>query len=224
MYLLEEAPKKINVFSFIPNEVLVTEYRRSELESNIPGNEHIYRAYSSGYKPLLKSGPFSYKNLNYEGCREGYWRPRHSFHSSGNLSDDGKKVIDKYTKGSFDGKSVIEYTDENGIVRYFIVTEQDYRGSHNSFYMDNIIQIPRSLFLLQVLIQGKYELVSDDDNIYSQLATFDLSRNPIASFDKAKLDQLFAIGIVSGEMNDLMGKVETSGPVLKRARVKSNLV
>ena len=78
---------------------------------------------------------------------------------------------------------------------------------------ESVINLPESLYLLELLLREKFELLNDK-NIQEQLKLFDISC--VDSFSLGTLDKLNGYGMINDEsMKEIDRKIEQSEKILK---------
>ncbi len=83
-------------------------------------------------------------------------------------------LIEQYINGDFDNIPLIRIIEENNHDFYLLRTEAAKTTMYGDFWLvDNIIKLPRSLQVLQLLLQGKYEKINDEE-ITDQLKLFNI--------------------------------------------------
>lgn len=112
-------------------------------------------------------------------------------------------------------KMVTTYSNEKQIIHYLLITNQYELESLSSHaVMKNIISIPKSLYLLQLLIQGKFMKI-DSNEIDKLLTLFDFSLYPISIIPLKYLEKAFRYGLIDVSTNDINQKLEDSQKILK---------
>ena len=88
---------------------------------------------------------------------------------------DQINLIKQYINGDFDNIPLIRIVEENMQDFYLLRTELDKNHSQAgvNWFVHNIIKLPRSLQILQLLLQGKYEKINDAE-ITDQLGVFNI--------------------------------------------------
>lgn len=123
------------------------------------------------------------------------------------------KVLDDINKGNWK-------LDDLKAVQYLLLTQKDYQkdvnGKKTFFTMDNIINIPESLYYLEKILQGNYsEIVGK--NIDNQLSLFELSEEPSYSISLEELTLLEQNRIIKNIVND--EQLETSSEIIRKIKM-----
>lgn len=115
-------------------------------------------------------------------------------------------------------KTIPTYSDEKEIIYYLLITgtyEPQKLSSH--VVMKNIVSIPQSLYLLQMLIQGHLDKLAFE-NIDEQLPLFDFSVYPINSIPLEYLENAFKYGLIDFNIDSINQKLDDSDKILKKLK------
>jgi len=134
-----------------------------------------------------------------------------------------KDILERYFYGEYDGilpVSVYSYDDKfnKEYIHRFLKTEELEEKNVNflrSWEFNNLIDLPRELYLLQLLLLGKYDRVVSE-NIRKQLGLFDI--NYLKSISLLDLKDMLENGLVSGSMEDIENKASIGGRILAKRR------
>ena len=134
-----------------------------------------------------------------------------------------KDILERYFYGEYDGilpVSVYSYDDKfnKEYIHRFLKTEELEEKNVNflrSWEFNNLIDLPRELYLLQLLLLGKYDRVVSE-NIRKQLGLFDI--NYLKSISLLDLKDMLETGLVSGSMEDIENKASIGGRILAKRR------
>ena len=134
-----------------------------------------------------------------------------------------KDILERYFYGEYDGilpVSVYGYDDKfnKEYIHRFLKTEELEEKNVNflrSWEFNNLIDLPRELYLLQLLLLGKYDRVVSE-NIRKQLGLFDI--NYLKSISLLDLKDMLETGLVSGSMEDIENKASIGGRILAKRR------
>ena len=194
MLLYEKRGKKIGIYKFIPNRDALTEYRRREMTS-IPESERVLIA--EGHTASCSEVPlfeFYSKNLDsiilsmeeVNSKKNDAHGNYHNIRTDGTTPRNKEILLDCYCQGNLNKCAVARIQDLKQL-KYYLLTKTDYEDTWFDTrlkIMKDIIQIPESLYLLQLLEQEKFALIKDED-ISKQLSLFNLSR----CFDEISLEE-----------------------------------
>lgn len=132
------------------------------------------------------------------------------------------ETVDKYLSGLYDDLvpiNIVEYFENRKeIVHSFLKTdglEEKNINFHRSWEFNNLIDLPRELYLLQLLLLGKCDMLVSE-NIRKQLGLFDI--NYLKSISLLDLKDMLETGLVSGSMEDIENKASIGGRILAKRR------
>ena len=224
MYIYKNNGNNIEAYELIAKAQELARYRKEKLQL-IPKEEQAKAAYCRGWF----SRPFEKQFLNLLHGDEAYDYLRFDnpdaefsfYHCLNNMDLNNlcikyelKDLLEDYYNGKYSDRPIIKMQYED-IIKYYLITKDKYEKINNEaliWSMDKIIQLPKCLYLLQLLEQGKYSLIKPDDDINEQLALFDIEF--IDRFSKNTLAKMDRCGIT----NNALEKVNTytGNDVLKR--------
>ena len=221
MYLYDKKENTIDVYEMTPNFKKTVEYKKNEMET-IPFDERVLKACSNCNRELEHTdSPIIYEKLQY---RENRIPGRVYYHSitSYQMTDEEKirqsELLGEYYNGDYKNKKIaLIKKSKNEITKYFLLTALWYSCCDNEYVMDDIISIPKSLYLLQMLEQGKFYRV-DEEDISKQLQTFNISTSPVERISIAELKNMYNVGLLHGTFDCIMDKVETTQKILQKVK------
>lgn len=183
MYLFDKKDNNVLVYDLKPDLEAIENYRASEMR-NIPFEELVYHATTNG-EPLLETkNIIKLSELNFNDGEEYHKFELDTYKSAIKIS----LLLSNYIKGDYvDSRVVSLLNDENEAIKYLLVPfayKARYYPSFNRKSLEDILSIPKSLYLLQMLQQGHFNALKDED-ITKQLALFNLSEEPINIFGPA---------------------------------------
>lgn len=239
MFLYDKKDNSIDVYDFTASEENLEKFRKEQMEQ-IPQDERIMFAETHvklyGETPLLKA--HIGKNFNNEILlsdyadneeikdTDKYGRYHVLKNDKGNDKENDKEndkkheiLLDLYIHGQFTDRSVvrIQYPE---IMKYYLLRRisygylGEYDGGKN-FKMEDIIQLPESLYLLQLLEQGRFTLLEDKD-ITKQLELYTLSK--IYEVSLEELQKMDTYGITKNSYSNTITKAESDKQFLKRIK------
>ena len=242
MYLFERNDNdnnRIDVYTMTPNAERIASFKKAEMEQ-IPAQERVYKTTCDldfTYFRNAKIGDYyqdDYLNYSDSGIYGGRF-----FHSISTypINDDEivkqNKLLDDYYKSEFKDKPIVcTFKIELArykVLKYLLLTQSYNKFGYQDYYtMDNIILVPRTLYLLQLLEQEKIELLSkeiDDynDDISKQLATFDIEKVNGTSFSMDIIGQLYDYKLVSGARCYTNMLIDNSSKILAKSRQQPKL-
>lgn len=224
MYLYDKTKEIIDVYTMISNNQKAAEFKKNEIESSIPFEERILRASTNDIKELENIvQPILWSKLQQENmCGENFWHKVASYQMSGEEKIRQANLLKGYYNGEFTDKSIAlieDYNKENSkfeIIKYFLLTKS-YNEINGQYIMNDIISLPKSLYFLQMLEQGKFSNVVDED-IDRQLQTFDISKDPIKRISIDELKKMYDVNLLPGCFELTMANVETTQKILRKVK------
>lgn len=145
----------------------------------------------------------------------------------GNLDEDQEKIIDSYVAGYYDNLPATKIFQHNWkagkdeVLFRFLQPNKYHISSVNSqgtvYKIDDMLNLPKELYLLQQLLQGKYASVADE-NITKllKLFEFDYQKN----IKLKEIEEILETGLVSGNIDQVLKKAETSTKVFQKVKNK----
>ena len=132
------------------------------------------------------------------------------------------ETVDKYLSGLYDDLvpiNIVEYFENRKeFVHRFLKTgglEEKNINFHRSWEFNNLIDLPRELYLLQLLLLGKCDMLVSE-NIRKQLGLFDI--NYLKSISLSDLREMLETGLVTGSIEDIENKSSIGGRILAKRK------
>lgn len=109
----------------------------------------------------------------------------------------------------------IPHTKIKEPIYYFLITNcyKKY-GLSNNMIMENIMSLPKSLYLLQLLQQGNIRNISNE-NITEQLNLFKFNKTPLRYIPYEHIKSALRYGLMDDTLNNINTKIENSQKILK---------
>lgn len=125
-----------------------------------------------------------------------------------------KKVLDKYYHQKKSNGKVLEVINSSDeYINYLLLTEPHYSHSSRESLMENIICLPKSLYLLELFIQEKFDLLTNDD-IAEILKLYEIE-GLVKKSNFEELEELKKLNLISkNEFKKIERKIEKSEKVL----------
>lgn len=192
MLLYKKNGKTLEVYEFSADENELFNYRKEQMKK-IPEEKTIYiaEAYPKDKKekPILerRSNNFNGKVIPIQNLNSHHYA--HFFKTNVNLPKDKQEnLLNRLYSGEFDKNKIARIKDDN--LRYFLLSRAQYEKDTFSSYFNkrilkDIIEVPESLYYLQLLLQEKFSFL-EDANISSQLSLFHLEYVDEVSLDELK--------------------------------------
>ena len=210
----------IDIYNLIPNESKIASYKKRELERNIPEKDRIYTAETSAFK-ILEEDLVEEDRLNRTTEMIGNMRTPYYHHfNAAFYHEDYQKLVNDYYQGLYTNSRVVRIKREDiarrvKIVKYLLMTQDKYvNGS-----IKGMISIPETLYLLQMIEQGKFGLVYKEQ-IDEQLSLFDLTDEPIANMSIDDLKAWHESVIPEAPFDNTLEQVNTMSLIYKRKRIR----
>lgn len=223
MFLYDKKEKSLDVYSFNGYEEDMIQYREDQM-LQIPEMDRVFMAESyshdMGESPLFE---FYAERLDteiipmeYANSKRG--KLRYHFLKTGPTSKRNKEILlDCFYYGHLSDRKIARIQDLNKL-RYFLLYNTTYSAQlYNSRIriLQDIIELPESLYLLQMLEQGKFALLGDKD-ISEQLNLFTISH--IDEISLAELKKMDTCGITQNAYEQTLNKAENDAHILKLIR------
>lgn len=235
MLIYDRKGNNIDVYTMNPKVEELKRYRKNvmrrqktedifyRLKTNCPDTIERIRRWSN----------IDIKLLNYDEdtiivVRLGV-KPWSKFQLMGNVEPCEKKVqqqiIERYIEGEYDSINPLKVLNCNwndvkcDEFNRLLQTEgariviKNSQG--NVWEIKNMINLPRSLYLLHLLQQGKYgELISE--NITRQLSLFDIEY--LKSISIMDIKEMIETGLVSGTLFDAVSRADVGSKILQKRK------
>lgn len=162
------------------------------------------------YYTMLNDIILNSEQINYKSNNNNY-----HYLAGDKINND---LLDKYYSGSFDHLPILKI-DENTIIRYYLLTQNHYSADlydNNKKYMDGIIQLPKSLYLLQMLQQENFQKFIDesDEKLFKDIINlYSLRLVNEISFDE--LNKMDECGITNNAYDSTYEKANKDKQFLK---------
>ena len=215
----------INIYSMVANKKRIEEYRKNEMEKNIPFEDRVLKAVTND-KRILTDIEDSISLNKLKSIESGMFGGSY-YHllEKYNLTEEEivrqNKLLDSFYKGTFQKSKVVKihvYSLERRrleIIKYLLLTSNYHMNINFDYEMNDIIVIPKALYLLQMLEQGKFDSIMDE-NLTDQLGLFDISDKPIERLNINKLKRIYDYGLFPGVFEAVIADVEKSQKVLQK--------
>lgn len=242
MYLYDKNGDRIDVYSLVPNKERIYNYRKECMEL-VPSEERLFKAVGINYLALDYGRPIDFNGYKVERVKylpENKVNKKWSFftrgyHSLSTYEMVGyeyarqKHIIEGYCLGNIVGNKIVAITSENvssslEYLRYLLISSYYYVGYNQESVLNNIISIPKELFLLEwCLFGGSFDSLSDEE-FRKVIKLFDLSEEPVDMFDYDRLIQYRNYGLIDESDEILASRIDErviqSSGTLRRIREK----
>lgn len=208
MYLYEKDDNKIKVYSMEPNIDKIFDYKNKEI-SKIHLKDRTLKFVTN--KPIKNIEKTTYinnlvidlpkKELEYNK-RKFFRTEYHEMRNDRLYIING--IIEGYKERVSNDSNIIRVFDYDNklhmlkYIKYLLVGQEYIKKSEdkNIFELTNVINIPESLYLLEMLCRGNFDMIRDK-NVQEQLKLFDISyvdEIHVDEFKKAKNYELLQDG------------------------------
>ena len=219
MFLYDNKGDFIDVYKLEPKIDEIKKYRKKEMGRIHKKNRYWYAGTNdSGLKKLeVSDDVIEFVDLNVRGTRFGfdYFHEFYPFYSV-NYSD---KFLKKYLENNEFCYDLHRISGENDDI-FILRLNKSYRYCRYDkvpYIMDGIIRIPKSLYLLELLLQGKTNLINNSD-ISEQLSLFDISY--VDKIESSILKKICECEFIIDSYDSIMSKVEKNKDVINKVKVR----
>jgi hypothetical protein len=233
MFLYDKKEKDINVYSIKPKREEIVEYKR-QLIFGTPVEKRFIRLCTNDGRLAAKL--FSEKllyswELDFDHADSIYGHPRFSqlslYSETDNLKpEDLEKrnaILSNYISGLYFPSPIcmvegydLPLINERVENRFLLVTDPVInRDDNNNYIIENILSLPKELYLLHLLETGRFSDLTNED-ITKQLALFDIAFREAISIEE--LEKIYETGLLKGALSETLEKAETGTLVLKKKR------
>lgn len=192
MFLYDMKEKNLNIYELTGDIQAMKDYRLEEM-SKIPEEERIFIA--EGFLTSLIPPVFEFELDDSDfviPMEKVNNNVLHKFKLENPTKGSSMLTLANYISGGLSNKPVVKVKDSNRL-RYFLISEDKYQKDecYRGKVMKGIIEIPESLYLLQLLEQEKFTLIGKK-NIKKQLCLFEVSSIEEISLDMMKKSDSYA--------------------------------
>lgn len=230
MFLYDKKENSLDVFSFTACNDDLKCYRITQMKQ-IPKTERIFVAetHIGQYDDSLLLEAYTGETFNDKILSASYadndseerknsnaYRRYHVLKSDHRSKSHNELLLNYYVSGYLTDRSVVQIQYPE-IMKYYLLINARYDLIHSDDYgknymMNDIIQLPKSLYLLQLLEQGRFTSL-DGKDISEQLALFTLEKiNEVTLEEIKKMD---SCGITQDAYSKAIKKAENDAYILK---------
>ena len=230
MFLYDKKDKSLDIYDFTANKNDLVNYRMAQLEQ-LPEDDRVFVAETHidpyGDIPLFEQYnvetfndlilPANYADNDSEERKNGdAYRRYHVLKRDRRSKRNNEILLDCYRYGFLSDRPIVQIQyDET--VKYYLLKKAKYSFLSSDKYgknyiMEDIIQLPETLYLLQLIEQGKFNSL-DGKSVAEQLSLYSLSKiNEIGFEEIQKMD---ACGITEGICTNIINKANNDSHVLR---------
>lgn len=233
MFLYENNKNKIFIYECIESKEKAKEYRKKKMQEFSAHGLVLTATSFDTFKPLEIKDDVQYKFLDVKDLyRLEYTNvlneeldltfPRRTIVHGLEKEKDGsvrKRVLNAYYNSGFPDKKTVIVTENGNLSQTLLITDSYHRvaSSTKTNRMKGIIHLPNELFLLQMLEQEQLSLIQNQD-ISEPLCAFDFNPEPIYCIEIDNLEKAILSNLVSGDIEQIMDKVDTTYKILQKVR------
>ncbi|MBE6152149.1 MAG: hypothetical protein E7165_02410 [Firmicutes bacterium] len=213
MQIYEKIGKSIYIYDMRFDDSAVIKYRKHEMEQ-INDKEKVLKLETNNPPEYIKTvfKHFENKIIN---ARLSDFNGGGEFPNSYRFitkSRNGEKALSDYYADKYNSCNVVKISDANliktrlGIIKYLLVNSGYRKESDGYFCLDKVISIPESLYMLELLKKGYFNLLKDED-ICKLLHLLRVSYTFVGAYDYQDESSQF-----------ILEKINNSKKVLRLAR------
>lgn len=227
MFLYDKKEKSLDVYSFVEDSQAIREYRQSKI-LEIPERDRVVVAesYSQDMSeiPLFEfyAEQFDINTIPMEYANSQEKNLRYHLLKKGKTSKRNRDILlDKFYSGELTDRNIARIQDLDKI-RYYLLYEKTYKAQaydNRLKRMKNIIELPESLYLLQMLEQEKFSLLEDKD-ILEQLSLFSLTH--LDELNLSEIKRMADCGLTNNSYEQIIGKASNDAHVLNLIKSSKN--
>ena len=238
MYLFDRSGDNIEIYSLEPKRMDIKNYRQQEMEK-IPFEQRILRIETNTkdlpFNEDFTNNPFS-KPIDIDHQKLTYNNKKTigtEYHKLGitrgtaNSIDYVEEKMKGYYFGNYDSSQMVrvfrydEHQQRLNFILYLLLNNYYHKERENSKikYIENIINIPESLYLLELINRGQFSLL-DNKDITEQLSLFKISNSPVKTYTLKELEEIGKYGFDPNAVNTALNNVEESKSIFERIRRK----
>lgn len=219
MFLYDKKDNSIDVYSLIGIKQALKEYRQDKMQA-IPEREQVVVAESYSYDmdevPVfeLYANQFDSTIIPSEYANSQDNSVKYHILKTGKTSRRNREILlERYYLGQLWDRSVarVQYADK---IRYYLLNSTTYTNqnySHRIKRLKDIIELPESLYLLQMLEQENYPLLWGND-ITEQLDLF--SFEYVDELRLSEIKKMATCGLTKDSYEQIMIKARNNEPIL----------
>lgn len=230
MFIYNKLENSIDIYNIDPKEDEIKKYRKRVLhkaKKQEPLFYYLKTNCSDTIETLKNSSNLDFRLLSYENesvldC--GTWSNLYEINES-ELDRDQEDIIESYIEGHYDKLPIIKVfqydweKDNNEELFRLIKPKSHYIASTNShgnvYEIDDMLNLPRNLYLLHLLKQGKYATIVDE-RLINLLKMFEI--NYVKNVKLKDIEEIIEIGLINDSMKNVIKKAETASKVFKKIK------
>lgn len=213
LYLYDKKNNSIDVYDLNPCDKKLYDYRLEQMRQ-IPETEMVMRGVTGigieNYEIFkLYEHKLDTETIPIENANGEYHKLETDF--SYGRGTNKEVMLNSYYLGLLQNRKIAKIQDAQKL-RYFLLTKTQYRYYIDKKFLDQIIEIPESLYLLSLIEQEKFSFIGDKD-ISEQLALFNVEKKK--EIDLNTIIRMENIGIEPACYLKTIKKAENDAHILK---------
>ncbi len=233
MLIYDKKDGAIDLYRLDEKDNKVAKYKKDVLQRHKNSNL-FYGLKTNNVRTLEefnRKTDMEYYSLNYDDStvlETGYYSQIYPIQDSDIESQRKKDFLESFAAGYYDAlepKRVFAYSKEDGLdhdIYRLLLLEQakvEFQSNQGFWQISSMLNLPPSLFLLQLLRLGKYDsLISKD--ISDLLELFDIDY--LKSINISDIEESISTGLLSGTKEEVIKRAETGSIILQKVRKPRN--
>lgn len=210
MYLFNKNGNKLDLYNLLPKDKKLYEYRVEKMKQIPDEKKFLYGITSMGIENYeifkLYENKFDIEIIPIQNANGMYHRLEET-----PINSNKDKLLNAYYNGQLKDKKIARISDLKKI-RYLLLNQTQYKYYPGIKVLEEIIEIPESLYLLSLIEQEKFSLIGDKD-ISEQISLFKLEQ--LKGFDLDTIERMDYVGIFPGGYLKTIQKAENDEKILK---------
>lgn len=226
MFIYDKKENSIDIYSIEAKKEALKNFRKSVIQKH--KNEDLFYCLETNSEETIKQFNVArsidirlldYNHIDFLDHR--LWSSITQLHPK-------KYILERYIDGEYDElvpTKTFEFIWKDDLIceiHHLIKPEVEkvvFQNTHGKVWeINNMINLPRNLYLLQLLLQGRFEDLTSED-ISRQLQLFDI--NYLKNIKLDNIREILETGLVRGTIEDTINKAEIGSKILKKAKKKN---
>lgn len=220
MFIYDKKNDKIEIYEMIGKSEEIKKYRKGVISRH--KNDDLFYSLKTNNPKTRKEFEKFNEIFLYSISFDNYDPLDVNSYSELKLSEYRSDILERYLTGLYDGLEPINVFKVNKlqkeIVHKFLRTdgvEEKNINFHRIWEFKNLIDLPRELYLLQLLLLGKYKELQDE-NIRKQLSLFEV--NYLKSVKLIDIKEMLETRLVSGSLEDIDNMASIGRKILSKRK------
>lgn len=220
MFIYDKKNDKIEIYEMIGKSEEIKKYRKGVISRH--KNDDLFYSLKTNNPKTRKEFEKFNEIFLYSISFDNYDPLDVNSYSELKLSEYRSDILERYLTGLYDGLEPINVFKVNKlqkeIVHKFLRTdgvEEKNINFHRIWEFKNLIDLPRELYLLQLLLLWKYKELQDE-NIRKQLSLFEV--NYLKSVKLIDIKEMLETRLVSGSLEDIDNMASIGRKILSKRK------